>query len=152
MKTLMFGGLIAVLAAGLVMPAQTLAGDKEWATAGKILAGVVAFGVLTDGLQSDSCRTTERVVVREVYRPPVVVHQVYRPPVVVRQVYRPAVVYESCRSYRTGGCRAHRPIIRYYGRNRHIAQPRLHGHPGMGRRGWPRGEYRGSRRSGRSRR
>jgi len=60
--------LVAAIGAVLVVPRQAHAGDSEWATAGKILAGVTALQFLTslgDGHRSHHTYSHET---RHVYR------------------------------------------------------------------------------------
>jgi len=51
--------LIVAMCAMLAMPRQTYAGDDEWATAGKIQAGVVGLRVLQKGVRSGGHRDYE---------------------------------------------------------------------------------------------
>jgi hypothetical protein len=72
-------GLSLTLAAGLwtAFPGAGMAGQSEWATAGKVLTGVIAAGVLFDALRPHPA--------------PVVVYQ--QPPPVVYSAPPPTVVY-----------------------------------------------------------
>ncbi|MBT3378711.1 MAG: hypothetical protein HN742_21865 [Lentisphaerae bacterium] len=88
-----------IIAAALLAPQPALAGDSEWATAGKILTGLVAAHVLTGGLRSAPSRQRVSVVEqRIVHRPTVVVEErVVREPTVVieeRVLREPTVVVE----------------------------------------------------------
>lgn len=98
-RVLMMGTLVVALVFGAVDTGRTAhAGDKEWAVAGKILAGIMVLDAIT----------TPRYQPPPVYQPPVVYQPAPYPPVVYRPapppvVYRPApprVVY--------------RPPVRYY--------------------------------------
>lgn len=82
MKTAVFAVTVAALSSAAMLPAS--AGDREWATAGKVLTGVAVAGVLADAF-------------RPHYEPPVVYTTVSAPAPVV---YAPAcppttVVYEA---------------------------------------------------------
>jgi hypothetical protein len=93
-KTILALTTVALVSATLPRAA---AGDREWATAGKVLTGVLAFGALAHALDA-SCHRTEVVYVPvpTLLPPPVYVQA---PPAVVaipppRPVcYRPAPVY-----------------------------------------------------------
>ena len=77
MKTAVFAVTVAALSSAAMLPAS--AGDREWATAGKVLTGVAVAGVLADAF-------------RPHYAPPVVYTTVSAP--APRVVYVPApVVY-----------------------------------------------------------
>ena len=76
MKTAVLAVTILSLGAASLNPAQ--AGDREWATAGKVLTGVVAAGVIANAFQPHCERTV-------VYQTP--------PPTVVYQTPPPTVVY-----------------------------------------------------------
>lgn len=86
--------LVGVLAAAFLMipPGQAYAGDDEWATAGKILAGVVGAKVLFDGWGHHHRHNARPVVTYRTYCPPP------RPRVYTRTYYYPrrTVVYEPC--------------------------------------------------------
>ena len=67
-----------------------LAGDREWATAGKVLTGVAAATVLARALAPEPCVTTTYVTApTTVYAPP----PVYVQPTVVYAQPPPATVY-----------------------------------------------------------
>lgn len=102
--------ILTLTAAGILMmgvrPVQ--AGDREWATAGKILTGVVAASVLSQALQPSVGYTEVRTTHfgPRICQPPVVVQQpapviIQQPaPVVVQQpspvvIQQPAPVYYS---------------------------------------------------------
>ena len=70
MKTAVLTVALVALGSAAMIPAQ--AGDREWATAGKVLTGVAVAGVLTDA-----------------FRP----H--YAPPVVYSPVPAPTVIYAA---------------------------------------------------------
>jgi hypothetical protein len=117
--------IVILLAMGLIggMLGQAEAGDREWATAGKVLAGVVAGAVITDIIQDgryrggvyidggvSRCRETVRIVepVPVVCPPPVVVERrVICPPqpVIIEYAPRacpPPVVVVPSRGYPRG--------------------------------------------------
>lgn len=100
MKTPMIA-LMTLAVAGAGLP-QASAGDREWATAGKILTGVVAASVLAKALEPAPCVTTTYYPVTTVVSaPPVSVQPapvyVQPTPVVVPApppvLVRPAPVY-----------------------------------------------------------
>ena len=47
-KSILSGTLIIILSIGFINPLTTYAGDKEWATAGKVLTGIIAANVIGD--------------------------------------------------------------------------------------------------------
>lgn len=81
-------GVFALTAAAVLLAGapSTQAGDREWATAGKVLTGVVAGSILLRALEPAPCRT----VTTTYYAPPTVVYQqpvvVQSAPVAVRPV------------------------------------------------------------------
>lgn len=88
MKTAVLLATVAALSSAVVTP--TFAGDREWATAGKVLTGVAVAGVLADAFRPH-CETSV------VYAPapaPVVVSPVCAPPSVV-YVPTPPVCYTA---------------------------------------------------------
>jgi hypothetical protein len=130
MKKTVAAGLAGLMMAAAAMPGAAQAGQREWATAGKILTGVVVGGVVLNATRS---RPVEREVVyeRPVYRHPLVRHgtpprcetQVVRycpPPQVVRYCPPPRVIVEErvCQE----------PIVSYLSDGRRLYQPRVHGH------------------------
>ena len=52
-KSILIGIVTLIMSVAFMKPSPTYAGDKEWATAGKILTGVVAANVLGDIVWSD---------------------------------------------------------------------------------------------------
>ena len=114
MKKLM---VVLVLGAMLVGPmaSQAQAGDREWAVAGKVLAGLFVLDAITQPYHTTTVVYQEPVYYPPVvtYPQPVVVHRpivVYRPPVVVRRpvVYRRPVVCPP-RVHYVIGRPSHRP-------------------------------------------
>ena len=83
-------GLSLTLAAGLLtaFPGAGMAGQSEWATAGKVLTGVVAAGVLVEAL-----RPHPAPVVVYQQPPPPVVYSAPPPTVVYTYPTAPQVVY-----------------------------------------------------------
>jgi hypothetical protein len=65
LKRIIAIGLIATVAAVVLPTTQAYAGDKEWATAGKILAGVAAAVIVHEVATAD--RHDERVIVTHRY-------------------------------------------------------------------------------------
>lgn len=99
MKRLMIGTLVAALALGAVGVApKAEAGDREWAVAGKILAGLVVLDALT------TPRGAPMVVAQPVvYRPPAVYAPApaFRPVAVARpHLPPPRVIFRQ--GYRQG--------------------------------------------------
>lgn len=155
MSTAMAG---LVVAAGLLSAQPARAGEKEWAVAGKVLTGIVAFNVLNDVVNGDrdhrpsQCREPRydntRVVVREydhaAYRP--VIHHRRQEPVRVETRVVTVRSDDQCDPYpryydRSDAgrgsryARSHRrtvvrrdPIIRHLSRGRRIYQPPVRGH------------------------
>ena len=93
MKRAMATGVLGVMIAAASVPGAALAGDRDWATAGKILTGVVIGGVL------------QNVCVARPACPPVV----YAPPVACATVVRPCVV-PPVRDWREPGPRMCEPV------------------------------------------
>ena len=143
---------LAVLVA-TAMPATTFAGDKEWATAGKILTGVIGLKVLQGAhdrhhdsrhqrevYQSTRCRTvpTYRTTYRQSYshgqncactrcRPPAPVCQPQT--VIIREyVPAPAPVREPVREYVPVAPKCNTPIVSQINSTRRIFQPKIRGH------------------------
>lgn len=90
-KTILTITTIAV--AGFGMPATSRAGDGEWATAGKVLAGLFAAKVIHDVARRPVVRRTSSTVCTTtptVYQTPVV----YRQPVVYQQ-QQPVVYHQQ---------------------------------------------------------
>ncbi len=108
---------VTILSLGAASLTSVQAGDREWATAGKVLTGVVAAGVIANAFQPHYERTV-------VYQPaPTVVYQappptvVYAPapcaPAPTTVVYYPApaphrVVYVEAPRYRY-----HHPYVHF---------------------------------------
>lgn len=89
-----------IVALGLLAPQPVKAGDSEWATAGKILTGLVAAHVLTGGLRcAPSPQRTHVVERRVIHQPTVIVEErVVREPTVIiqeRVIREPVVVVEE---------------------------------------------------------
>lgn len=122
MKTKWIAGLmIAGLCGTILVPAPALAGKKEWATAGKILTGVMAVQLLSN---CGSRYERETVVV---HKQPTVIRYASRRP--TRYRHDRARSYRSpCRPTRTGGHRSNLVVINQ-GPDRRVCQPRIHGHP-----------------------
>ena len=145
MKTMMAIGMAGVLAAAAVQPQVCQAGQKEWATAGKILTGVVVAGILSDMCSTRTVTYTRSAVVAPapvmhhryvaasyVARPPCPVQSwapvsrceqrvVECPPPVVE--YRPPVVVCAPPApVRT------EPIVVYTVDGQRLYQPAVHGH------------------------
>ena len=100
--------------AAVLAPPRTWAGDKEWATAGKILTGVVAAHVLLNGLPPARVPVPATVtVVREVRcpAPPLVRHE---PRPLGRRPHRRPAGDDSrcCHRYRPGAASPVVPTIR----------------------------------------
>ena len=102
MKTMTKSMILGVTAAAILAAGtpSASAGDCEWATAGKILTGVVAGTFLAHALAPAHCHTYSAPACSTptvVYQTPTVVYQtpavVYQTPVVVRPA--PVVVYHS---------------------------------------------------------
>jgi len=112
MKKMLVTLVMGTLLAG-PMVGEAKAGDREWAVAGKVLAGLLVLDAIAEPCHRTPVVYAPPVYHRPVvvYRPPVVYHQpvvVYRPPVVYHQpvvVYRPPVVYRRPIVY-------HRPVCR----------------------------------------
>lgn len=85
MKTAVLAVTVLTLATASLGPAQ--AGDREWATAGKVLTGVVSAGVIADAIRPHYRETV-------VYQapPPQVVYVPATPPV----AYYPAPAARVC--------------------------------------------------------
>jgi hypothetical protein len=121
MKKTVAAGLAGLMMAAASVPGSAQAGQREWATAGKILTGVVVGGVIMDAARS---RPVQREIVYE--RP------VYRHPVVQRRYMAPrceAPVVRYCpppRIEREPVCQE--PITLHLGEGRRLFQPRVHGH------------------------
>lgn len=135
-KNAMTLALTAALVVTMVTPQVATAGNKEWATAGKILAGVTAYHVLSDGGRGhhQSVRVEEHYTYRDTHRPPS--YPVY---------YGSSYGCGSPRSYQyssvshyyedlCGGCRHPRPsctcgpVIIQISECRRLYQPRIRGH------------------------
>ena len=80
----------AMVLAGSLAPTALQAGDREWATAGKILTGIVAAQVLLGGAPQSRCNT---VVVEQPAYPVYTEIRYYPAPVYHQQVYAPPVYY-----------------------------------------------------------
>ena len=83
MKKFLSGALLVAVVASAVPQAQ--AGDREWSTAGKVLTGVIAAGILARALEPAPT---------VVYQPAPVVYQT-APPVVYAQAPAIQTVYYS---------------------------------------------------------
>lgn len=100
MKTVAVVGL-TVLALAASQTDRAMAGDREWAVAGKVLTGVVAAGVIAEAFRPAPVAATTAVVYQAppptvVYAapPPTVVYATPPPPPPATVVYAPApVVY-----------------------------------------------------------
>lgn len=117
MKKMLVILVMGTLLAG-PMVGEAKAGDREWAVAGKVLAGLLVLDALTE-----PCHRTPVIYAPPVYHQPVVV---YGPPVVYQQpvvVYRPPVVYRRPIAYPRP---VYRPIVLP---RRPIYQPRVQGRP-----------------------
>lgn len=133
MVTLTCTGIVAW---ALLAPQQATAGNSEWATAGKILTGLLAAQVLTNGFDcAPRSRRVHVVEERIVYRPKVIVERwvVEEPRVIVEEriVYRtyPSThieirTYGSGRGYHGRGYHGRS----YHGRSYHSRHGRGHGH------------------------
>lgn len=123
MKTMVAAGMAGLMMATAGLPGGTAqAGQREWATAGKILTGVVIGGAV---LNSCTPRATHTRIVyeRPVYRPQPT-YYFSDPPRCERPVMRscPPPRFEPAPE-----CRE--PIIRYMADGRRLYQPPMHGHP-----------------------
>ena len=126
---------VMVLALGL--PTRSYAGNKEWATAGKILTGVVAAHVLVNGFPVQVGRrpaVVQRTIIREYRTPNCRVEQYSSRYSIPRSRYHRSSYYES-------RGRRHQPKRHYSGRrpkdggvtiwvsgNKRLYQPRVKGH------------------------
>lgn len=121
MKTMVAAGMAGLMMAAAAMPGTAQAGQREWATAGKILTGVFVGGAVLNACGSRPTRT-EIVYERPVHRPQPV-YRYYGP-----QRCEPPVM-RTCpppRYERAPVCRE-QPIIRYLGDGRRVYQPPVHG-------------------------
>ena len=132
--------LVTAVATGLffIQPQPVRAGDSEWATAGKILTGVVAAHVLTNGIPAHTRHREVTVHTTRVIRQPRhhVRHSVSRRR--LHRIRRPRVLeyhhYET-RYSENSDCRRRRnhwdrgSVIHRVGPNKRLYQPRVHGHP-----------------------
>jgi hypothetical protein len=130
MNRIMTGCVVGALAVALASPSVSHAGQREWATAGKILTGVVAAGVIANAFFAPPARAEVRFVERPVYDCRPVVRSYpprnwgYRPmpaPVYCRPACPPPVVCEPVAPV----CAA--PIIVDLGSGRRLYQPPVHG-------------------------
>ena len=116
MKKTMQAGMIGLMIAAAGCPSATQAGQREWATAGKILTGVFIGGLLT-----------ERVAPRPVYREVVYERPVhYRTVTVTRTVVVPRE--SPCEPLWVTERVNPQPVIRYLNDGRRLFQPPVHGH------------------------
>jgi hypothetical protein len=130
MKKLLAGCLVGVMGVTAGMPATGQAGQREWATAGKILTGVVIGSVLAEACLARPavvCRR-EVVVERPMLVPCRVVERRYCGP-----PHMEISVTTTRRWVEPGYCH-HRPVrtepvIIYHGYGRRLYQPPVHGHP-----------------------
>ena len=137
---------VAIIAAFCATPQQAQAGDKEWATAGKVLIGIVALDLLTNHdvassynhrprrrteYRSNQCSTAPKTYRSNRWqkrynsyhaRKPAPVYRNHRPAPVYRN-HRPAPVYQSYDNSCSLG-----PVIRYLPCGQRIYQERRHGH------------------------
>ncbi len=151
-KRIAAGILCASLLGATLAPPAARAGQKEWATVGKVLTGVVAASVLHHALlPPPPPPALSRVEIRYHSPAPVVV----RERIVVRTPQRAEVRHghsrtsrhhyrdyghrrdSRSRGYRTPSSHSHRgyrpapgraPIIRHYGSSRRLMQPAVRGH------------------------
>ena len=84
---------VTILSLGAASLTSVQAGDREWATAGKVLTGVVAAGVIVNAFQP---HYYERTVVCQ-SPPPTVVCQAPAPQVVYVPAPAPVVCYAAPR-------------------------------------------------------
>lgn len=122
MKTAL--SVIAVAGSTLISPLVSQAGQSEWATAGKVLTGVVAAGVVAEALRPHT--PPPPVVVYQqpapgvVYSAPASPTVVYAYPPAPVVVYAPApspvVVVGPSRPYCYGP--VYRPVVGYWGHHR----------------------------------
>lgn len=117
MKTVM--SLMTAISLAAALPTTTQAGQGEWATAGKVLTGVVAAGVLAEALRPHPAPVVAYAPpsppVVYAYPPaPQIVYVPAPPPVVIV----PTPVYSYGPAYYGPICRpvyAHRPYARHDG-------------------------------------
>jgi len=117
--------IVVALCATLAMPRRTYAGDDEWATAGKILAGVVGLQVLQRGVRAGSHRDYKgrhHDHGHSRYHNYHGKRHRHRYRIIDRTRYRPRHDYSYRRDYLCD------PIIIYESDCRRIYQPRIHGH------------------------
>ncbi len=77
------------------MATTTFAGDREWATTGKVLTGVVAGAIVLDALRPPPPMVVvqQQPVYVQQLPPPTIVYAPAPPPAVIYGPARPAVVY-----------------------------------------------------------
>ena len=127
MKTIVAAGMVGIMAIAAGLPDTAQAGQREWATTGKILTGVVIGGLL-----SGSCAPRPTCPPPVVYRQPVVWE---RPAPVYYRSYRPTYVAPPCqvqvvetRSYRCEPAPVRtEPIVVYLENGRRLYQPPVQG-------------------------
>ncbi len=113
MKTKVIAVLMVV---GMIFISKpSFAGDEEWATAGKVLAGVVGFGILTNAIADHHCYEShyDYYSPAPVYRPAPVCYYPERPVYRTTYVTRPTYVtyYRPARTV----CYAEPEVVeRYY--------------------------------------
>ena len=145
---------VGVMVLALGLPTRSYAGNKEWATAGKILTGVVAAHVLVNGFPVQVGRrptVVQRTIIREYRTPNCRVEQYSSRYSIPRSRYHRSSYYESRgrrhqpkrhysgRRPKDGG--SHQPKHHYSGRrpkdggvtiwvsgNKRVYQPRVKGH------------------------
>jgi hypothetical protein len=134
MKQIIAVGMAGVLAAAVCVPRPATAGQKEWATAGKILTGVVVAGLLADACMARPAYVQSEVTVtRPVYERRVVSTTYHPRPhctfvrpaprvIVERQVVVQAPPPPPPPPPRT------EPIVIYQADGRRLYQPPVHGH------------------------
>lgn len=129
----MKGKWLVVLVCGIFavagLPRTTLARDKDWAVAGKILTGVVAAGVIGHAIQAQasSCRPAV-VVSRPVH---VTTYREVRPYGAPSYHGRPAPAPHGYARPAPPACPPAGPgeIVINTGPGRRLYQPAIHGHP-----------------------
>ena len=115
---------MVALCATLALPHRTYAGDDEWATAGKILAGVVGLRVLQKGVRGSGHRGYEHGHADHGHSPYHYYHGRHH-----RHRYR-IIDSSRCRPRRDYSYRkvhVYDPIIIYKSDCLRIYQPRIHG-------------------------
>lgn len=132
-RNIISGLIVAGLSAGMMMPQPAAGRQKDWATAGKILAGVVIGSALHQAVHTTPSRHSTVVV----HAPP----SQHRHPGSSRTGIhhsRSSMTYSrgrpsSTRTYRPATCRTARvhPIIVDAGCGRRLYQPPVRGHQAL---------------------